>query len=65
MGCQCLGEGQGWVQQQQLWVPDFNLPIQPGENPSYAVHPVMSQNSHGLKRKHLVLRDHLGLLSLV
>lgn len=28
------------MQQQQLWVPDFNLPTQPGENPSHAVHPV-------------------------
>lgn len=65
MGCQCLAEGQGWVQQQQLWVPDFNLPTQPGENLSHTVQPVMSQNSHGVRRKHLVLGDHSGLLSLV
>ena len=46
-------------------MPDFNLPPHAGENPSHVVQPLSSQNSRGLKSKHLVLGDHPGMLSPV
>lgn len=63
-GQQCLAEGQGWVRW-QLRVPDFNLQPHAGENPSRVVQPLISQNSHELKSKHLVLGDHPGMPSPV